>query len=136
MLSDGGDNCAGDPQEQLVSRLGDAAKSLLDRGVRSFAIRYGSMEGETPEAAEQLNAISTQGGTAPANSPGGVAYIEAKTPEEMGAALTSISDQLRSHLDRAARRRLYKLQVQPTYQHRCRVWLRASAGYSRLTHAR
>lgn len=94
LLSDGGDNCTGDPQAQIVSRLGDAAKDLFDRGVRSFAIRYGSADGETADAAEQLNAVTINGGTEPANHADGPAYIDAKTPEEFESALTSISDQL------------------------------------------
>jgi len=92
LLSDGGDNCTGDPQRQIVSRLGAAAKKLLDRGVRTFAIRFGSKDGETPDQAEQLNALAQNGGTALVGK--SVAYIDAKTPDELGAALTSISDQL------------------------------------------
>ena len=91
LLSDGGDNCTGDPQRQLVTRLGTAAKKLLDRGVRTFAIRYGSKDGETQDQADQLNAIAQNGGTA---RMGSVAYIDAKTPDELGAALAGISDQL------------------------------------------
>lgn len=91
LLSDGGDNCTGDPQAQIVTRLGGAAKKLLDRGVRTFAIRYGSADGEAQDQAAQLNAIVTSGGTA---RMGSVAYIDAKTPDELGAALAGIADQL------------------------------------------
>ncbi len=94
LLSDGGDNCSGAMQPEIVSRMGGAAKSLHDAGVRTFAIRYGSKEGESPQAAEQLTALATEGGTA--LSGGSVAYIDAKTPQELGDALTSISDQLAS----------------------------------------
>jgi hypothetical protein len=94
LLSDGGDNCTGDMQAQIVSRLGAAAKKLLDRGVRTFAIRFGSKDGETADAAAQLNAISQNGGTALADPK--VAYIDAKTPDELSAALAGISDQLAS----------------------------------------
>jgi len=94
LLSDGGDNCSGDMQPQIVSRLGTAAKSLHDVGVRTFAIRYGSMDGQSPEQAEQLTALATQGGTA--QTSGSVAYIDAKTPQELGDALAGISDQLAS----------------------------------------
>jgi hypothetical protein len=95
LLSDGGDNCAGAAQAELVSRLGAAAKSLFDRGIKTFAVRYGSANGETPAAAEQLNAVSMNGGTAPPSAASsGVAYIDAKTPNELGAALSSISDKL------------------------------------------
>lgn len=94
LLSDGGDNCSGDMQPDIVSRLGDAAQTLFDQGVRTFAIRYGSADGETPDQAEQLNAIATAGGTALTS--GSVKYIDAKSPDELGAALAGISDQLAS----------------------------------------
>jgi hypothetical protein len=94
LLSDGGDNCSGDMQPQIVSRLGAASKKLLASGVRTFAIRYGSKGGETPEAAEQLTAIASEGGTALTG--GAVAYIDAKSPKELGDALAGISDQLAS----------------------------------------
>jgi hypothetical protein len=92
LLSDGGDNCSGDAQAQIVARLGGAAKKLFDRGVKTFAIRYGSADGETPEQAQQLASIAQNGGTASAGQQ--VAYIDAKTPDELGAALAGISDQL------------------------------------------
>jgi hypothetical protein len=94
LLSDGGDNCSGEMQPEIVTRLGTAAKSLLDRGVRTFAIRYGSMEGETADQAAQLDAIVTSGGTAQMGA--ATAYIDAKSPEELGNALAGISDQLAS----------------------------------------
>ena len=94
LLSDGGDNCAGDPQAEIVTRLGAAAKKLFDNSVKTFAIRYGSSEGETADATEQLNAVATNGGTANGSSTTGPAYIDAKTPDELSAALASISDQL------------------------------------------
>jgi hypothetical protein len=93
LLSDGGDNCSGVAQSQIVTRLGTAAKKLADAGVKVYAIRYGSTEGETPEQAEQLNAIATQGGTAQSGS---VAYIDAKTQDQLSAALAAISDRLAS----------------------------------------
>jgi hypothetical protein len=94
MLSDGGDNCSGDPQAQIVSRLGAAAKKLADKGAKVYAIRYGSKDGETPEAAEQLTAISQNGGTA--MTTGSVAYIDAKNDMELSNALAAISDNLAS----------------------------------------
>jgi hypothetical protein len=94
LLSDGGDNCSGDMQPEIVTRLGTAAKSLHDKGVRTFAIRYGSMDGETAEAAEQLTVLANEGGTALAGA--SVAYIDAKSPEELNDALSGISDQLAS----------------------------------------
>jgi len=94
LLSDGGDNCSGDMQPQIVSRLGAAAKKLMDSSVRTFAIRYGSMDGEGADQAEQLTAIVQNGGTALTG--GQVAYIDAKSPKELGDALAGISDQLAS----------------------------------------
>lgn len=94
LLSDGGDNCSGEMQPQIVSRLGAASKKLLTSGVRTFAIRYGSKDGETADAAEQLTAIAKEGGTA--LTTGSVAYIDAKSPKELGDALSGISDQLAS----------------------------------------
>jgi hypothetical protein len=92
LLSDGGDNCTGDEQPRIVSRLGAAAKTLFDAGVKVYAIRYGSADGEAPEQAEQLNAVATKGGTA--QTVGSTAYIDAKTPDELTTALAAISDKL------------------------------------------
>jgi hypothetical protein len=58
LVSDGGDNCSGATQAEVVRRLGVAAKKLHDVGVETFAIRYGSAAGQTPEQIEQLNAIA------------------------------------------------------------------------------
>jgi hypothetical protein len=96
LLSDGGDNCSGDEQPQIVSRLGAAAKKLLDAGVKTYAVRYGSEAGRTPEGEEQLRAIVNNGGTAvmdPAN-PNRKPYLDATTPDELVAGLAAISDRL------------------------------------------
>jgi hypothetical protein len=90
--SDGGDNCSGATQPQIVSRLGAAAKKLFGAGIKTYAVRYGSADGETPEQAEQLGAIVTNGGTALAGAM--VPYIDAKNEKELTSALASISDQL------------------------------------------
>jgi len=92
MLTDGGDNCSGAPQQEIVSRLGAAAKKLFDAGVKTYAVRYGSANGETPEQAAQLNAVVTNGGTALTGTP--VAYIDAKNANELASALAGISDRL------------------------------------------
>ena len=94
LLSDGGDNCSGAMQPEIVSRLGSSAKKLLDAGVRTFAIRYGSTDGESADQAEQLTAIVQNGGTAQMGAQ--VPYIDAKSPMELGDALSGISDQLAS----------------------------------------
>jgi hypothetical protein len=98
LLSDGGDNCSGEEEPQIVARLGTAAQKLLAVGVKTYAVRYGSEAGRTPEGDEQLVAIVTKGGTAlidPA-SPGKKPYVDATTQQELTAALASISDRLAS----------------------------------------
>jgi hypothetical protein len=92
LLSDGGDNCSGDEQPVIVSRLAAASKKLSDLGVKVYAIRYGSADSESPEQAEQLNAIAMNGGTA--QTVGSTTYIDAKTPEDLTSALAVISDKL------------------------------------------
>lgn len=92
MLSDGGDNCSGDMPPQIAMRIGAAAKKLFDAGVKTYAIRYGSADGETQEAADELNAIANNGGTAQIGKP--TAYIDAKTPDDLAQAFAGISDML------------------------------------------
>jgi hypothetical protein len=92
LLSDGGDNCSGDTQAQIVTRLGTAAKKLADAGVKTYAIRYGSADGETPEQAAQLNALVTNGGTAVMGA--SVQYLDAKNAMQLSDALAAISDKL------------------------------------------
>jgi hypothetical protein len=96
LLSDGGDNCSGEPQPQIVSRIGAAAKKLHDMGIKTYAVRFGSEDGRTPEAEEQLRALVTHGGTArtdPAD-PTAKPYVDAENAQELGAALAEISDRL------------------------------------------
>jgi hypothetical protein len=95
-MSDGGDNCSGDQEPQIVARLGAAAKKLLDAGIKTYAVRYGSEGGRTPEGEEQLRAIVNNGGTAitdPAN-PNKKPYLDATSAEELSAGLAAISDRL------------------------------------------
>jgi hypothetical protein len=94
LLSEGGDNCAGVTQPEIVARLGAAAKKLLDAGVKTYAIRYGSSDGESTDQAAQLAAIVTNGGTA--LTTGTVPYIDAKSPDDLTNALAALSDQLAS----------------------------------------
>jgi hypothetical protein len=94
LLSDGGDNCSGAAQQEIVTRLGTAAKKLFDAGVKTYAIRYGSADSETPEQAEQLTAIVTNGGTTLTGAK--VPYIDAKSPDELSSALAALSDRLAS----------------------------------------
>ena len=96
LLSDGGDNCSGAEAPQMVSRLGAAAKKLLDKGVKTYAVRYGSEAGRTPEGEEQLRAIVMNGGTAVTDpmNPTRKPYLDAKNADELVAGLAAISDRL------------------------------------------
>jgi hypothetical protein len=96
VLTDGGDNCAGATDTEIVARVGAAATKLLDMGVKTYAVRYGSEAGRTPEGEEQLRALVTSGGTAlvdPAN-PSARPYVDATTADELSAALADIADRL------------------------------------------
>jgi hypothetical protein len=96
MLTDGGDNCAGGTQEETVARLGAAAKSLLDRGVKTYVVRFGAAGGKTPEQDAQLRAIVANGGTA-RSDPADLTmtpYIDAKDANDLNAALAELSDRL------------------------------------------
>ena len=89
MLTDGGDNCAGGDQANLVKRLGDAAAKLLTAGVETYVVRYGSESGKTPEQDAQLRAIVGNGGTA-SSDPTDMSkfpYIDAKNDQELTDAL-------------------------------------------------
>jgi hypothetical protein len=109
MLTDGGDNCSVDAnfdpndqamvtaaQKMMVARLGAAAKKLFDLGVKTYAVRYGSEAGRTPDGEEQLRAVVENGGTAvvdpmnPARKP----YLDAKNEQELASSLAEISDRL------------------------------------------
>lgn len=96
MLSDGGDNCAGVEQDEIVARLGAAADKLLAQGVKTYVVRFGSAAGRTPEQDAQLRAIVAHGGTA-LSDPADMSktpYVDAKSADELNAALASISDTL------------------------------------------
>ncbi len=96
MLTDGGDNCAGGAQAEVVARLGAAAKALLDKGVETYVVRYGSAGGKSPEQDAQLRAIVANGGTASADPTDmdKIPYVDAKNDQELSDALARISDQL------------------------------------------
>jgi hypothetical protein len=96
LLSDGGDNCAEVEAPQVLERLGAAAKKLLDAGVKTYAVRYGSEAGRTPEGEAQLRAIVNNGGTAvmdPAD-PNRTPYLDATSPDELVTGLAAIADRL------------------------------------------
>lgn len=98
MLTDGGDNCSGATQDEMVARLGSASAKLLSAGVKTYVIRYGAADGDTPEQDAQLRAVVEMGGTAtidPAN-PKATPYVDAKDDAALTAALASISNTLAS----------------------------------------
>jgi hypothetical protein len=98
MLTDGDDNCSGEQQNGIVTRLGAAAKSLLKAGVKTYVVRYGSDNGRTPAQDEQLRAIVANGGTASSDptDQSKIPYVDAKSDAELNAALASIADRLAS----------------------------------------
>jgi hypothetical protein len=96
VLTDGGENCAEVQGDGIVARIGAAAETLLDQGVKTYAVRYGSEAGRTPEGEEQLRALVTRGGTAvvdPAN-PSAKPYVDATTADELASALADIADRI------------------------------------------
>ena len=96
MLTDGGDNCAGVAQDEIVRRLAGAARSLRERGVNTYVVRFGAPNGSTPEQEAQLRAIVENGGTA-ASDPGNPSqrpYVDAVDAEALTAALSTISNTL------------------------------------------
>ncbi len=98
MLTDGGDNCTGTDQADMVARLRAASKSLLDQNVKTYVVRYGAADGKTADQDAQLRAIVANGGTAkgdPADL-SMVPYIDAKDEKDLNAALAELSDRLAS----------------------------------------
>jgi hypothetical protein len=98
MLTDGGDNCTGAQQADNVARLSAAAQSLLDRNVKTYVVRYGKADSSSPDQDAQLRAIVAHGGTARSDpaDPTRVPYVDARTAEDLNAALAELSDKLAS----------------------------------------
>jgi hypothetical protein len=96
MLTDGGDNCAGTDQADITARLGAAARSLLDRGVKTYVVRFGSPGAKNAELEAQLRAIVAHGGTA-TSDPADMTqtpYVDAKDSAALESALAALSDEL------------------------------------------
>ena len=96
MLTDGGDNCAGVSQDELVTRFGAASGKLLAAGIKTYVVRYGAADGNTPEQEAQLRAIVANGGTA-TSDPADLTkkpYIDAHTAQDLSDALSQISNSL------------------------------------------
>ncbi|HEX6245435.1 MAG TPA: hypothetical protein VFZ61_31145 [Polyangiales bacterium] len=96
VLSDGGDTCLTIPQEEMVARLGAAARKLREQGVKTYAVRFGSAAGKSAEQDAQLLAIVKEGGTDRSDpaDPSRTPYVDAKSDAELSAALSEISDTL------------------------------------------
>jgi hypothetical protein len=97
VVSDGGDStsCQVD-QPTAVTRLGAAAATLLKAGVKTYVIRFGTSDDATPEDAEILRAIVTNGGTAivdPKN-PDAAPYLDAPDETALNSVLNGISQAL------------------------------------------
>lgn len=99
VISDGGNACDGLSQADSVARLGAAAKSLADRGIKVYAVRFGPKDdaGFADQDA-QLRAIVTNGGTAVTdpNDPMKAPYLDAPNQAELDGVLSTISEQLSS----------------------------------------
>jgi hypothetical protein len=96
LISDGANNCDNIAPADAITRLGAAAKSLHDRGVKVYAVRFGPKDATLPEQDAQLRAIVTNGGTAtmdPAD-PSKPPYLDAPDQKDLDAVLTTVSEQL------------------------------------------
>lgn len=96
VLTDGGDSCVTLSQAEIVSSLGEAARTLHERGVETYVVRFGLPTSKSPEQDEQLRAIVTNGGTASSDAADltKTPYIEALDEAALNAALAQISDVL------------------------------------------
>ncbi len=97
VVSDGGDSgSCGVEQQEAVLRAGEAAKRLLDVGIKTYVIRFGSIDGTTTNDDEILHAIVDNGGTAlvdPAQ-PEAPRYYSAPNEAELNEVLNGISQAL------------------------------------------
>jgi hypothetical protein len=97
MISDGANACDNITQADAVTRLGNAARMLHDRGIKVYAVRFGPKGGmDFADQDAQLRAIVTNGGTATGdpNDPNNVPYLDAPDQMQLDAVLTGVSEQL------------------------------------------
>jgi hypothetical protein len=96
VLSDGGNSCDGLTSAQAATRLGAAARTLHDRGIKVFAIRFGPKDASFTEQDEQLRAIVTNGGTAIMDPmhPDAPPYLDAPDEATLNTVLQSVSESL------------------------------------------
>ncbi|HEX5655917.1 MAG TPA: hypothetical protein VFX59_01930 [Polyangiales bacterium] len=98
LISDGGESCVGADQAERVARIEAATRSLHERGVRVFAVRFGAKGADFADQDAQLRAIAREGGTATGdpNDPHNTPYLEAPDADALNTSLASISQALAS----------------------------------------
>jgi hypothetical protein len=97
VVSDGGDTeTCSVAHDDAVTRVGAAAKALLDKGVKTYVIRFGVTDANTTEESEVLEAIAVNGGTAivdPMN-PDAPPFYDAPDEAKLNQVLDGISQAL------------------------------------------
>ncbi|MFT3928372.1 MAG: VWA domain-containing protein [Myxococcales bacterium] len=97
VVSDGGDSeSCGVAQADAVARAGAAASKLLALGVKTYVIRFGSVDAATAGDDEILDAIVDNGGTAikDPNNPSAPRYYPAPDEAKLNMVLDGISQSL------------------------------------------
>jgi hypothetical protein len=98
LISDGGESCVGMDQAERVMRIELATRSLHERGVKVFAVRFGNKDANFADQDAQLRAIAREGGTATGdpNDPNNTPYLEAPDADALNVSLGSIAQALAS----------------------------------------
>ncbi len=98
LISDGGESCVGADQAERVARITAAVKTLHDKGVKTFAVRFGNKDLNFADQDAQLRAIAREGGTASGDpdDPNNTPYLEAPDADALNVALGSIAQALAS----------------------------------------
>jgi hypothetical protein len=100
LLTDGGggNTCIEATPDQVVTRLGQAAARLRERGIKTYAVHFGPRLADFPQEDAQLRAIVSNGGTATGNAtdPNNIPYLEAPDPAKLNEILKGVSEQLAS----------------------------------------
>jgi len=98
VVSDGGESCEPIDQATKVARLTAAARSLGERGIKVFAVRFGTRGADFADQDAQLRAIVKSGGTATGDpdDPNNVPYLDAPDAMALNVALAGISQELSS----------------------------------------
>ncbi|MET0286102.1 MAG: VWA domain-containing protein [Polyangiales bacterium] len=98
LISDGGESCVGMDQAERVMRIEAATRSLHERGIQVFAVRFGAKGADFADQDAQLRAIAREGGTATGdpNDPNNTPYLEAPDADALNKSLGTISQALAS----------------------------------------